>query len=93
MAVDPGTAMLIATAIASAAKGAGDYFSSETSKKSGKRKAKETRRETAANLLNDSLQGRAEMEAQRLGGTSKLTKRKSQSMQDTSDLVREAFNI
>lgn len=91
--VDPGTAMLIATAVATAAKGAGDFFSGQNAKKTGKMRAKETKRETQANMLNDALQRSAELEAQGLKSRNKLGKRKSQSMQDTADLVRGAFNI
>ena len=46
MVLEPGTAALIATAVATAAKGAGDYMSSEKSRKAGKLRAKETKRET-----------------------------------------------
>lgn len=91
--VDPGTAMLIATAVATAAKGAGDFFSGQNAKKAGKMRAKETKRETQASMLNDALQRSAELEAQGVKSRNKLGKRKSQSMQDTADLVRGAFNI
>ena len=93
MVVDPGTAALLATAVSTAAKGAGDYMSSEKSRKVGKYRAKETKRETFADLLNDALQRSAELEAQRLAGTQKLTKRRTQSLMDSSDLIRGALNI
>lgn len=91
--VDPGTAMLIATAVATAAKGAGDYFSGASAKKSAQRRAKEAKRETLAGLLNDVYTGGAELEAASLQSRNKLGKRKAQSSQDTADLVRGAFNI
>jgi hypothetical protein len=91
--VDPGTAMLIATAVATAAKGASDYFGGQNQKKAAKRRAKETKRETYSTLFQDALNRSAELEAQRLVSSQKLGKRRSQSMQDTADLVREAFNI
>lgn len=91
--IDPGTAMLIATAVATAAKGAGDFFSGQNAKKSAKMRAKETERETKAGLFEDALQRSAELEAHRLASRQKLGKRKSQSMQDTSDLLRGAFNL
>lgn len=91
--VDPGTAMLIATAVATAAKGAGDYMSGKNSTKAAKLRAKETRRETQAGLFNDALQRSAELQEQRLAGTRKLGKRKANSMQETADLLRGAFNV
>lgn len=91
--VDPGTAMLIATAVATAAKAGGDALSNSNAKKAAKRRAKETKRETYAGLLNDALQGSAELEAHGLNSRSKLGKRRAQSLQDSSDLVRGAFKI
>lgn len=91
--VDPGTAILIATAVATAAKGAGDYFSGKSQDKAAKRRAKETRRETEAGMFDEALQRSAELQAHRLKGRNKLGKRKTQSMQETSDLVRGALDI
>lgn len=91
--MDPGTAMLIATAVATAAKAGGDAMSNSNAKKSAKLRAKETKRETQAGLFQDALQRSAELEAHRLQSRNKMGKRKSQSLQDTSDLVRGAFNI
>lgn len=93
MVVDPGTAMLIATAVAAAAKGTGDYLSGKGSDKAAKRKAKEMRRETEANVFDQALNRSAELEASRLQGRSKLGKRRAQSSQDTADLLRGALNI
>ena len=91
--MDPGTAMLIATAVATAAKAGGDAMSSNNAKKSGKLRSKETKRETQAGLFESALQRSAELEAHRLQSRNKMGKRRSQSLQDTSDLVRGAFNI
>ena len=93
MVIDPGTAMLIATAVATAAKGGADYLGARKEKKAGARRAKETERETRAGLYQDALQRSAELEAQRLGSSRRIGKRQSQSMQDTADLLRGAFNI
>lgn len=91
--MDPATAMLVATAVATAAKGASDFFSGQKQKKAGKMRAKETKRETLAGLMNDALQGSAELHTHGLKSRSHLGKRRAQSMQDTADLVRGAFNI
>jgi hypothetical protein len=91
--VDPGTAMLIATAVATAAKAGGDAMSNSNAAKAAKRRAKETKRETQAGLFQDALQRSAELEAHRLQSRGKMGKRKAQSLQDTSDLVRGAFSI
>jgi len=91
--VDPGTAMLIATAVATAAKGASDYMGGQNEQKAAKRRAKETKRETHAGLVQDALQRSAELEAHRLASRQKLGKRRTQSHQETSDLIRGAFNI
>lgn len=93
MVIDPGTATLIAMAIATAAKGAGEAASGASAKRASKRKAKEAKRETHAGLFEDALQRSAELEAHRLASSKNMAKRKSQSLQDTSDLVRGAFNI
>lgn len=91
--VDPGTAMLIATAVASAAKAGGDAMSNSNAAKAAKRRAKETRRETEAGMYNDAMQRNAELTAHGLSSRNKLGKRKSQSMQETADLIRGAFSI
>lgn len=91
--VDPGTAMLIATAVATAAKGASDYFTGQKQKKAGKMRAKETKRETLANLMNDALQGSAELETHGLSTGARMAKKRTKNQQDTADLVRGAINI
>lgn len=91
--VDPGTAMLIATAVATAAKAGGDALSNSNAKKAAARRAKETKRETEAGILNDALQRSAELSAHGLQSRGRLGKRKSQSVNDTADLVRGALRI
>ncbi len=93
MAIDPATATIIASAIASAAKGAGEFLSSSKQKKAAKEKSKESNRETHAGLLNGVLQRNTESQINRSRNSKKLHKRKSQSLQDTADLVREAFKL
>ena len=80
--MDPGTAMLIATAVGVGAQGAGQFFSSGNAKKAGKMRAKELKRETLSSLLNDALQGEAELSAHGLASRSRTGKRKAQSMQE-----------
>ncbi len=91
--VDPVTATLIAAGVAAAAKGTSDVMSAKSSKRAGKRRAKETKRETHAGILQDALQRGAELEAHGLQSRGRLAKRRAQSSQETSDLIREAFNI
>jgi len=91
--MDPGTAMLIATAVGLAAQGAGGMLGGQNAEKAAKLRAKETKRETYAGLFQDALQRSAELEAQRLANSRNLGKRSASSLQETSDLVRGAFNI
>lgn len=91
--MDPGTAMLVATAVAAAAKGAGDFFSNKKAEKGAKMRAKETKRETYGSLFEDALNRSAQLEEQRMRSSNKLGKRRSQNLQDSSDLVRGAFNV
>lgn len=91
--IDPGTAMLVASAIQAAAKGGSDFMASKGAAKQAKRKAKEAKRETESGMVNDALQRSAEAEVNRLKSRKKLGQRKSQSFQDTADLVRGAFEI
>lgn len=91
--MDPMTAMIVASAIAAAAKGTGDVLSNAKSEKMAKRRAKETERETQAGMLQDSLARSAELESHRLAGRQKLGKRKASSLQDTADIVRGALKI
>lgn len=91
--MDPATAMLVATAVATAAKGASDYFGGQNEKKAGKRRAKETKRETHANMLHDALQRSAELEAHRLASRQKLGKARASKSNETAELVRGALSI
>ncbi len=92
-AIPIGAAILGSTAIATGAAGAGAALSSKQQKEAARLKAKEMKRETLAALIQEALQRDAELEAQRLQGTSRLAKRKTASFQDTADLIRGAFNI
>ena len=91
--MDPATIAIISSLISAAAGGIGGAFSNKKMKEAAKMRSKETKRETHAGLLQDALQRSAELEGHRLSSTAKLGKRRSQSMQDTADLVRGAFNI
>lgn len=91
--IDPGTAMLIATAFATAAKGGGEAMANRAQQKAAKRRAKETKRETRAGLLQDTLQRGAELEGQRLQGRKNLGKSKVKGHLDTAEVVRGALNI
>lgn len=91
--IDPGTAMLVASAISAAVKGAEGGIAGQAAKKQSKRNAKQAKRETYSGLLQDALGRSAELEAHRMGSSQKLGKRRTQSMLDTSELVRGAMNI
>jgi hypothetical protein len=91
--MDPGTAMLIAAAIASATQIGGQALGAKKTEEVANRRAKELKRETQAGLYNEAAQRSAEHEAQRLKGRAKLGQKKVQSYQDTADIIRGAFNI
>jgi len=91
--IDPVTQMLIATAISTAAKAGGDYLSGQGEARQSKRRAKEMRRETQGGFLQDQLNRGADLEAHRLNSRKRMGQRGAQNMQNTADLVREAFNI
>lgn len=91
--MDPGTAMLIASAINAGIQGGGMAMKSAAEKKAAKRKAKEMKRETYAENLNQTLDRSAELKAHELGSRSKMGKKRAESFDETSDLVRRAFNI
>lgn len=91
--MDPGTAMLIATAIASASKAGGDYLSSKKGKKASKTRAKEMKRETQSDLIHQALQRSAELQSHQLASRQKTGKRRVNSLQETSNLVRGALSI
>jgi len=75
------------------AKIASDAYSGHQSKKAGDLRAKETKRETYANLANESHNRSAEREKNHLARKKNASKRKAQISQDSIDTVRGAFNI
>lgn len=91
--MEPVTAAIIASAIAAAAKGTGEAISSSKAKKAAKEKLKEMRRETRGGLLESAMQRRAELEGHRLSSKARKAKRSTQSLGETSDIVRGALNI
>jgi hypothetical protein len=93
MVLDPGTAMLIASAVSAAAQGIGSKIAGKKQKKSARLRSKEAKRETNANLLNEANNREAEEHTNHLSSRARLRKRSSQSLQDTSDLVRGALKI
>jgi hypothetical protein len=93
MVIGPAAAIIIAQAISSAAKAGGEAIGAKKEKKAAKRRSKEMKRETHADLLNESLNRGAELEAHRLKTSGNMAKRKGQSFNDTADTVRGALNI
>ncbi len=91
--INPGTAMIIAQAVAAAAKGGGEALSNRAQRKMAKRRSKETKRETHAGLLHDVLQRGSELEGQRLEGRKSLGKAKIKNHFDTAEIVRGALKI
>lgn len=89
----PAAAVLVASAISAASKGYGDYKANKNAKKQAKYRSKEMERETHAGLLQDALSRSAELEGHRLSSRKKLGKRRAESLQDTADLMRGAFNL
>lgn len=91
--MDPGTAMLLATAFQAGIEGGGKYLQSKAEKKVNKRKTKQKHRETTADLYDESLNRSQQTQAHKMKSGARMSKSKSNSMQDTADLVRGAFNI
>ena len=79
--------------VATGAKLASDAYARSREKKAGKLRAKETKRETFANLLNEAHNRSAENELNHLSRKKKASKRKAQLSQDSIETVRGAFNI
>lgn len=77
------------TALASLISGA---LSTHQESKKSKLRSKELKRETRADLLNDSMNRRAELQEHNLSSRAKMGKRRTSSMQNTADLVRGALN-
>lgn len=91
--MDPATGMIIAATIASAAQGGMGALNSAQQRRAASRRAKETKRETYANMLNDALQRSSEIEGQSMQSSSRLGRRQAQNMMDTATILREAFGI
>lgn len=91
--MDPATIALISTALAAAAEGAGSYYNQKQAKNAAQLRGRETQRETQAGLFNEAYNRGSELEAHGMASRAKLGKRRSQSLQDTADLVRGAFSI
>ena len=68
-------------------------ISAMNSSKAAKLRAKETKRETYANLTNEAHNRSAEREKNHLSRKKNASKRKAQISQDSVDTVRGAFNI
>jgi hypothetical protein len=91
--MDPATLTVLASIISSGAKAGQGFMAGRREKKLSKKRSKEMKRETFADLLDSAFQRDAQNEAQRLESRSRLGKRKGQSFEETANLVREAFNI
>lgn len=94
--MEPATAIIASTLIATAANVGSAAYGSRRQKKAQKKaqklRAKETKRETFAELLDQAHARKAELEGMRLSSHEKLGKRKAQSLMDTAATMREAFN-
>jgi hypothetical protein len=93
MVLDPGTAMLIAAAVSTAAQGAGQGIAGGKAKKAAKLRSKELERETAAGNLGESMQRQAELHGHKLSRRAHLGKRKAQNYHDTASMIRGALAI
>ena len=89
MALDPFTIATGLTGLASLISGA---LGAHQKSKQSKLRSKEMKRETRADLLNDSMNRRAELQEHNLSNRAKMGKRRTASMQSTADLVRGALN-
>lgn len=97
-------AIIGATALAEGSRHAGNYFANKKAKREQKkqkksekessyRRAKESKRETKAAILEEALKRSTMTEKEKLASKERFGKRRSQNLQTTADLVREAFNI
>lgn len=97
-------AIIAATALAEGSRHFGQHFANQRDEKQSKkvkkankkfesRRAKESKRETQAGLIEDAMKRSADSTNAQIEGQNKLTKRKVRSRQETADLVREALNI
>lgn len=87
--IDPGTAMLIATAVNAGVQG----FTGSRANKLAKKKSKEMQRETHAELSEQAHNRAADLEEHRLGSQARRSKKKARNLAETTDLVRGAFKI
>ena len=82
----------LATGLSGLASLISGAISSYQKNKQSKLRSKEMKRETRADLLNDSQNRRASMHEHNLSTRAKAGKRRASSMQSTADLVRGALN-
>lgn len=77
--------------VTSAAKLAGDAIGSKKKKKLSKKIAKESKRQTYAELLNSVLQNQAELQGQNLDSSRRLGAARTRGLMDTAATMRGAF--
>lgn len=83
--------LIIAAAVSAIAKGVGAGIKAQQQKKASKRKAKEMKRETMADLMNQALQNRAELEGINLDTSKRMGGAQSRNLLNTASTVRESF--
>lgn len=83
----------ILLAFQAAAEGGKKYLEGRAEAAGNKRKNKQKRRETEAELFDAALDRARRLEEQRLKSGSKMSKSRSESLQDTADLLRGAFSV
>lgn len=82
----------VALAIAAlAAKAAGSGYKAYSEKKASKKKAKEMKRATKADLLNAMLQNQAELEGANLDSSKRMSQASTRNLMDTASTVRDSF--
>lgn len=91
MVLDPVSIALITSAISAGTQGGIAGANNASARRAAKRKAKETKRETLADLFGSAAQTGNEMEAERLANRGRSARRRSQSLQDSSEIVRGAL--
>ena len=84
-------ALAAAGLVASTAKMAGDAIGSKKKKKLSKKAAKETKRQTIADLLSSSLQNRAEIQGQNLDSSRRLGTSRTRGLMDPAATMRGIF--
>lgn len=93
MPIDPGTAILVAAAIATAMQGGMAGYGSAQQAKLGRRRAAEADKSREAQMLQSQLDRGAEEDIFNLGQRQKMGKRGRQSLQDTAANFRGGLNI